>query len=238
MRRFCLLVVLLVSVCTGVGLAATIPYIEVQPVIVQGSSSDPIIQNDISYAQAIFAQIGLNIEVFSTLFSSTASTTMDLTNTANLASYITDSTWRPFPILTVFYVGSIVNPPAPGLIRGVSYELTSGVQEFYAIGISSIHVNDTLAHEIAHVLTHFNAFWQPNPSPDEAHSSDPNNLLAGGNIRNLPNSFADIGTVDQLKPIQQTAILDSPFVQAPEPAVMVLIGSGFAAIGLLRRRRR
>lgn len=237
MRRLCLFIVLLVSVCTGVGLSANIPYIEVQPVIVQGSSSDPIIQGDISYAQAIFAQIGLNIEVFSTLQSATAPATMDLSNSSNLLSYINDPTWRPFPILTAFYVSSIVDPPSVGLIRGVSYSFTNGVQNFYAIGISSQHAPDTLAHEIAHILTNFYAWWQPNPSPDQAHSSDPNNLLAGGNIRNLPGGLGDVGTVDQIQPIQQTAIFDSPFVQAPEPAVMILIGSGFAVIGLIRRRK-
>lgn len=236
MRHICLKLFVSLFLCfAGLAFAGTIPYVQLQPVIVQNSVTPATVANDVTYAQAIFAQIGLNLTVFTPLTSATLPTTMDASNTAsnNFTTYLADSTWQPYPVLTAWYVDSIT--PCCG-IRGVSFEVTQGPYAYFGIGVAASHAPDTLAHEIAHILTFFDSYWQPNVS-DVAHSTDPNNLLASGSIRNLPSTLADIGTVDQIQPIQTQAIFDSPFVQAPEPVSVVLIGSGFAAVGVLRRRR-
>ena len=137
-------------VLSTTAVAAPIAFVELQPVIVQGAVTDAALADDITYAQAIFAQIGLNVEVFSTLYSSTLPATMDQSSASALQTYVLDSTFRPFPILTAWYVSSITGPCCG--IRGVSFSLTDGTNDYYGIGVATSHAPDTLADEIAHIL--------------------------------------------------------------------------------------
>ena len=81
-----------------------------------------------------------------------------------------------------------------------------------AASVANSAANDTFAHEVAHILTDFLALWDPNPS-DPSHSTDATNLLANGDIRNVPSTVAQItvpgSTFDRIAPIQETAMLDS-----------------------------
>ena len=108
-------------------------------------------------------------------------------------------------------------------------------------GISSARANDTLAHEIAHVLTNYNAIQNPDPA-DPAHSLDAWNLLAAGSSRILPDGppipQSEIGIDRDIITPGQAVMFNSGAIQGvPEPSVLVLTFSGLALAGSRRLRR-
>ena len=111
-----------------------------------------------------------------------------------------------------------------------------------AASVANSAANDTFAHEVAHILTNFLALWDPNPS-DPSHSTDATNLLANGDIRNVPSTVAQItvpgSTFDRIAPIQETAMLDSQYAQSevPEPDSLTLLTSGLFLLVSFRRAK-
>lgn len=101
---------------------------------------------------------------------------------------------------------------------------------------------DTLAHELGH-----NLGLEPTDSPnyagssDPGHSNNPNSLMAGGGIRNVPTTLADIKPdglgYDQLNAYQIGVVQKSTLLNdVPEPAGLALCGLALSALALSRRR--
>jgi hypothetical protein len=204
-----------------------------QPIIV-GTAIDHTV-SDLAFADAIFAQMSLDFTMLPELTSSTLPTTMD---DANLGAYLTDSTWQLAPVLTVWYVPAITGA------RGVSFGGTVGSTVRYGVAVDDGYANDTLAHEVGHVLLDFQC-GTICYSGDPAHANDPNNLMApGGSYRNLPTSVSGVygqgGTYDQLTASQISLILQDQtgFLDTPEPVTAVSFLSGTAFVLCFRRVRR
>jgi len=204
-----------------------------QPVIVDSAFDHTA--SDLVFADAIFAQMSLDFEMLPELTSSTLPATMD---TSNLGVYLTDSTWQLAPVLTVWYVPNITGA------RGISFGGTVNSTVSYGVAVDNVYANDTLAHEIGHVLLDFQCGTTCYPG-DSAHADDPNNLMApGGTYRNLPASVSDVygqgGTDDQLTASQISLILQDQtgFLEGPEPVTAVSFLSGTALVLCFRRVRR
>jgi hypothetical protein len=231
MRKLVLLLALVgVSVHAG-------PILQIQPVIVQNATTTEAVVNDLLYASTIFQQIGIGIVSRPTLTSSTLPLNMALT-VVGVNQFLTDSTWADVPVLTVWYVATIDNNP---FIRGVAFELEY-VGGFFrtGIGAAASRANDTVAHEIAHVLAGYQAIHQPDPN-DDGHSLDPNNLLASGGIRNVPTSLSAIngqgGQLSQITASQAAVMYGSDFLtEVPEPAQAGLVALGLMVFGIAQRR--
>jgi hypothetical protein len=102
---------------------------------------------------------------------------------------------------------------------------------------------DTFAHELGHNLGNVE-----NGAPEsdgDGHSTNPMELMAGGGIRNVPSTMADIypsgSGWDQLSAYQidlsrQSSLLSD--IDVPEPVSLGLAALGFLIVGMALRRRR
>jgi hypothetical protein len=196
----------------------------IQPVIAGTVGiATPDIQRDLLFAAAIYSQVSLDISFLPTETAVSLSTNL-VENDASVLPYVTSPTYALAPVLTVFYVATINSDPSN---RGTSTCLSI----LCAAWVANSAANDTLAHELAHILTNFQGLWDQSPS-DPPHSTDPTNLLASGGIRNVPATISDItsaGSVfDRTAPIQDAAMLTSGYVQsdAPEPGSLIMGISG------------
>ena len=226
-------VALFLLLTSAAGRAGTI---FLQPVIV-GSASDHT-ASDLTFADAIFAQMSLSFVMLPELTSSTLPTTMDGNNPW---VFLADSTWQAGPVLTVWYVPTISS--SSGTTRGISFGGSVGSTVRYGVAVADASVADTLAHEVGHVLLDFQCGTNCYPG-DPAHAADPDNLMAPGSIRQIPTSTSDVygqgGIYDQLTASQISVILqdDTGFLDTPEPATAALFFSGTAFLLLFRRVRR
>ena len=184
--------VLLVALA-GVGSAG--PLFNVQPVVSTTSQfmqTPDIISTDFTFTAEIFKRVGISVNVLSPIYSSSVTSSgFNFTSTVAVASNT----------IAAYFVDSIYS----GGYRG--YALGS------AVAVASVQAWDTLAHELAHVLTSYSAISDPNAS-DPAHSTDPYNLLAGGGIRYTPSSLGDLAYLDQITSSQLSAMLASVFMQS------------------------
>jgi hypothetical protein len=190
----------------------------------------PDIQRDLSFSSAIYAQASIDINFLPTETSTSLSTNL-VQSDAGVLPYFKDSNYLMAPYLTVFYVATIDNDASN---RGTS---TCFGTSSCAAWVANSAVNDTFAHELAHLLTSFQALWDP-ISSDPSHSSDSTNLLAPGASRNIPTVVADVNTnmfnpvtaFDRIAPIQAAAMQSSPYIfpetVVPEPGSAELIGTG------------
>lgn len=202
--------------------------ITLQPIFVSGSTADSTrLATDLQYAAAIFGQLSVAVMSLPVIYSSAPANMVDFTK------YSYNSGGRA-DIIPIFFVSTIYSS---GAYRGLSL----GSQ----VWVADSQAWDTMAHELAHVLTGFYSAWQPDPN-DSAHSLDSTNLLAGGGIRQTPSSLSSVGTVDkltasQLLQMEQTGHLGL-FVQAqdtvPEPATMGLMGGALLALSFGIRKSR
>ncbi len=207
--------------------------IVIQPVIAGAAGiATPDIQRDLLFASTIYAQASITIDFLPTEADTSLSTNL-VQNDSGILPYISSSTYDSAPEITVFYVASINNSAAN---RGTSTCLGNSC----AVWVANSAVNDTLAHEVGHILTGFQALWDQNPS-DPSHSTDPTNLLASGNIRNIPASISDITAAnspfDRIQPVQTAAILATTYaeMESPEPQSVLLAASGVVVILLIFR---
>lgn len=225
-------------------------FLVVQPVIVGGAiDANTLTGRDELFATAIFQQAPIQL-VFQNAISVPAgsgsgqlpSTLQDVTslgfpNPDAFNTYFSSPSFQNIPVLTVWYVAGI----ASGKV-GVSSPSGCVLCASWIAGPAENP--DTLAHEIAHILTDGVAYYLPSSS-DPSLSTDPHNLLAAGN-RILPGSLADIypnGPADQIvNPTQTTPMLASRFIQqsvvVPEPATVLLILSALLALGGLRAQSK
>jgi hypothetical protein len=148
-----------------------------------------------------------------------------------------DTSYQASPVITVWLISTINggtsitgNSDCSGGLCGVWITPNAGV--------------DVLAHEVAHLLTNFQALYLPDPG-DTTHSTDQYNLLASGLIRLTPTSVGDVypngAGRDQIDlTLQAPAMLGSSFVTdiVPEPASTLLFSSGVVFLLALRMRRR
>lgn len=185
----------------------------------------------------IFAQIGLDVDFLSVLTSNDLPG--DMPSEGSFSTFLSHATWQAAPTLTLWYIDTI---GASAGIRGIAFWETISGGTRYGIGAADSRAFDTVAHEIAHILTDGLAIHMP--GSDEAHSTDPLNLLASGSIRSLPASLEDVNGnpdagVDQLSQAQGTAILGNQFIQddgIPEPGTWVMMMSGIALVAVRVRR--
>jgi hypothetical protein len=202
----------------------------------------PDIQRDLSFASAIYAQASIDINFLPTETSTSLSTNL-VQSDAGVLPYFQDSNYLAAPYLTVFYVATIDNNASN---RGTS---TCFGTSSCAAWVANSAVNDTFAHELAHLLTNFQALWDP-ISSDPSHSSDSTNLLAPGGSRNIPTVLADVNTnmfnpvtaFDRIAPIQAAAMQSSQYIfsetAVPEPGSASLIGAGTVFLLVSIRVRR
>lgn len=199
-------------------------FIMIQPVIAGPlGAATPNISNDLLFTWNIFAQASIDV-VFRPTLANTSLPANLTQDDPGFLTFFTDVTFQNPPILTVWFVATI---DSSADYRGSSYCYGS----VCGVWVANSAVNDTLAHEMAHVLTDFYAYWYPR-SGDISHSTDANNLLAYGQIRNGQ---------DLIEPIQVAAMFQSPYVQTeavPEPATTSLLWCGILLILPACRRHR
>jgi hypothetical protein len=103
---------------------------------------------------------------------------------------------------------------------------------------------DTVAHEMGH-----NLGLVANNDPDSdgsGHSTNPNQLMASGGIRNVPTSRNDIFPSGlgydrisqfQINSARQSRLLRDVVTTVPEPGTVMLVAFGMVVVGVVGRRR-
>ncbi len=103
---------------------------------------------------------------------------------------------------------------------------------------------DTMAHELGHNFGLVDPLDPHYSSADSGHSTNPNELMAGGATRNVPLTVADINpngsgydlvTAYQVAFARNSTLLHD--VVAPEPSTFVLMAVGVFGLAVIRRRR-
>lgn len=199
--------------------------IVVQPVVAGATGlATPNLSRDLLFASAIYAQASIDIEFLPTETAASLSSNL-VENDTGVLPFVTSPAYVDAPELTVFYVATIDSDAAN---RGAS----TCFGTLCAVWVANSAANDTLAHEVGHILTDFLALWDPNSS-DPAHSTDPTNLLASGDIRDIPSTVTDITSpasqFDRIAPVQAAAMVASEYSQSevPEPdsASFIILGA-------------
>lgn len=103
---------------------------------------------------------------------------------------------------------------------------------------------DTMAHELGHNFGLVDPLDPHVSTTDPGHSTNPNELMAGGGIRSVPLTVADINpngsgydlvTAYQVAFARKSSLLHD--VVAPEPSTFVLMAVGVLGVVVIRRRR-
>ncbi len=216
----------------------------IQPILA-GTLANPDLSQDLLFANEIFAQAGITIHALPTVTNSALPNNLDTTHTAYMTFL---NSWHPpdSSTLPVWFVGTI-NSSSAYLGTSYCYLQPCGVWVANSASLPGFLEPDTLAHEIAHILTGFNAITNPIPN-DPSHSSDPFNLLATGSNRHIPASISDINPdglrYDQITALQ-TAVMDgNGFLvtelggQVPEPGSTIPMILPSLLMLVAHRRRR
>jgi hypothetical protein len=226
------------SICPSTAYAS--PIVVIQPVFTGIAQNINDLNRDLSFGNAVFAQAGIGVDFLPSLVISSLPDNLTDTTTGFL-EFLGDSSWQHSPVLTLWYVASINNDPS---LRGESF-CYGGMDGRCGIWVTDYAVSDTASHELAHILTAFNAIW--NPAPDPTHSIDPYNLLAAGSNRHIPTVTGDVSprglNYDQIAPSQADTMLTSLFVQdlttaVPESSSIALLGPGILLLIITRRSLR
>lgn len=207
----------------------------VQPVIAGSATvSSSFLNNEEQFAETIFSQIGLTVDFLGSISAPGVPTSYSGTNPNEESLYFGDSSFQSAPVLTVWFVNTITNNG--GSDRGLSQQDGVDFGSWIATTGSAEAVNDTLAHEIANILTDLHEI-----------TGSPNNLLEVGTDRNIPSSVSQVfpgSNYDQITSAQESFMLgNTEFVQnvvTPEPGTLVLAAIGvsiFAGVRRFRARR-
>ncbi len=180
--------------------------VNVRPITVRPAgpvANDPGILNDFNYANRIYSQIGLQINrtPFQTLVLADGNANGTWTDTEFLAT-ANNMARGPAGDVHFYYVSNYQGAVA----ETFSEETNGGAQMFPGIISQAGRNNDTLAHELGHLLLD-EWRWRPGSSVGGSgiHSSNANDLMASTgavpNPRNVPgaiNQTAPGGTFDQI----------------------------------------
>lgn len=198
--------------------------IVVQPVVSGAASAGPaFLANQEQFAQAIFGQIGLNIDFLPAVSDPALPTDYDGANANEASVFFQSASFQQAPTLTVWLVNTIT-------YNGFS---DRGLSQQYGINaaswIAASAVNDTMAHELGTVLSGL-----------QEVSGSPTNLLEVGTDRNIPPAIGNIfagSNYDQITSSQAQFILgNDQYVQpVPEPRTSLLTLLGLLAAAATAR---
>lgn len=162
---------------------------------------DPGIANDFAYANAIYSQIGIRLVQQSDTQLILADPNADATWTSaeasqNLLNQSRDNVNNP---VHVYYVREFGGPNSFG--QAWSNEDVPGNAVATGVVTDRGRRNDTVAHEVGHYLLD-RWRWRAGETGDGGiHSNTGNDLMANGDIRNIPNNVNQVfptGTADQI----------------------------------------
>jgi len=191
-------------------------FLTVQPVISGSTSLSPgFLQNEETFANAIFGQIGLDIDFLAPVSAPTLPSTYNGSNANESSIFFNSSSFQAAPVLTVWFVETITYNGNSD--RGLSQQ--DGVN--FASWIAASAVNDTLAHEIGNDLDDL-----------QETTGNPAYLMEVGTDRNIPSSLNQIfpgSSYDQITAAQERDMLgNSQFVQSsaePSSAILIVLGA-------------